>query len=383
MSIELVIARYNEDISWLSKVKNMKITIYNKGVDDLNLNNIKLPNIGRESHTYLTHIINNYDNLADTTIFCQGDPFFHSPDFLKLIKKTKLFQPIQPLTYYYSPSLKMANNNEKSIIIEKKFRNNGMPPTQVLNKSKNEWIDGLKIYVEYYNKDGIVMYPQYYRDYFIIGFIKYLKSIFEFNNIVQFMRDRYKLFNINLDILIPMSYAAIFSVSKDVIRSRKKEFYQNILNLLLEDKVKYNVDTGLLLERLWLSIFNYQKYNKHYIKLYSKDFKIKYFEDYPNNNEFNLKIKTLSPLYIVITIDNNKYYLIIGFNDIHFRKYNNKIKLFKIIENLINSNEYSTLTITLKKNLKIMYNNKLLIDIPIIEKKLNNIKIEKTYVDSK
>ena len=33
---------------------------------------IKLKNIGREGHTYLSHIINNYDKLADITIFLPG-----------------------------------------------------------------------------------------------------------------------------------------------------------------------------------------------------------------------------------------------------------------------------------------------------------------------
>ena len=33
---------------------------------------INLPNIGREAHTYLYHIINNYDNLADINVFLPG-----------------------------------------------------------------------------------------------------------------------------------------------------------------------------------------------------------------------------------------------------------------------------------------------------------------------
>ena len=66
ITTEIVIARYNEDLSWLNKIdKNIKITIYNKGNNNINFPFIQLPNIGRESHTYLYHIINNYDNLAD------------------------------------------------------------------------------------------------------------------------------------------------------------------------------------------------------------------------------------------------------------------------------------------------------------------------------
>ena len=33
---------------------------------------IPLPNVGRESHTYLTHIVTQYDDLSDYTIFFQG-----------------------------------------------------------------------------------------------------------------------------------------------------------------------------------------------------------------------------------------------------------------------------------------------------------------------
>jgi len=69
MKTEIVVARYNENLSWLKKLpKDIIITVYNKGNDDINIPSIKLPNIGRESHTYLYHIIKNYNNLADQTI---------------------------------------------------------------------------------------------------------------------------------------------------------------------------------------------------------------------------------------------------------------------------------------------------------------------------
>jgi hypothetical protein len=71
---QIVVSRYNEDITWLLPFKEITI-IYNKG-DNHNLLNkfttIQLENVGRESHTYLYHIIKNYDNLADKTIFFQG-----------------------------------------------------------------------------------------------------------------------------------------------------------------------------------------------------------------------------------------------------------------------------------------------------------------------
>ena len=79
----MCVSAFNEDLNWLENVdKYIKIKLYNKG----NKSDIKdkynaeiLHNVGRESHTYLTYIINNYDNLPEYTIFIQGRPFDHSP----------------------------------------------------------------------------------------------------------------------------------------------------------------------------------------------------------------------------------------------------------------------------------------------------------------
>lgn len=75
-NIEIVIARYKADISWSDMYKSIR-TIYDKGWANENITKIKdeslikLPNIGRESHTYLHHIVYNYDDLADVTVFTQ------------------------------------------------------------------------------------------------------------------------------------------------------------------------------------------------------------------------------------------------------------------------------------------------------------------------
>ena len=72
---ELVIARYNEDIAWSLPYSHLR-TVYNKGKDDLGDEYnpiIKLPNVGTEINTILEHIVRNYDNLANNTIFLQGN----------------------------------------------------------------------------------------------------------------------------------------------------------------------------------------------------------------------------------------------------------------------------------------------------------------------
>jgi len=83
MSLKIVVARYNESLDWTTGMPNC--IIYNKGPDvETQQPMIKLPNVGREGHTYLHHIIENYDTLDDYTMFLQGFPFDHTP-FLELI----------------------------------------------------------------------------------------------------------------------------------------------------------------------------------------------------------------------------------------------------------------------------------------------------------
>ena len=79
--LHLVIAHYNEDLSWLEDFASLPRTIYTKSGTGPN----RLPNVGREAHTYLHHIIENYDKLAEITVFLQGNPCDHVPDLFEKI----------------------------------------------------------------------------------------------------------------------------------------------------------------------------------------------------------------------------------------------------------------------------------------------------------
>jgi hypothetical protein len=72
---KIIVSRYNESIHWLTPVLS-DCVIYNKG-HSLHLNEPLLPNIGRESHTYLEFIIQNYYELPDICIFTQGNIMSH------------------------------------------------------------------------------------------------------------------------------------------------------------------------------------------------------------------------------------------------------------------------------------------------------------------
>ena len=77
--VEIVIAAYNESLAWARMYDNIA-TAYVKCKEEISylaknmpsLTVIPLPNVGRETHTYLYHIVNRYDTLADLTVFTQG-----------------------------------------------------------------------------------------------------------------------------------------------------------------------------------------------------------------------------------------------------------------------------------------------------------------------
>ncbi len=126
--VEVVVAKYEEDINWTKEFKKSKLFIYDKSDKDNGY--INLPNIGREAHTYLYHIINNYDNLSDYVCFLQGNPYdgvkgnlnksieeidsYNGNDFLNLSYLLKCDLDGYP----HHPGL-----NVKEIIFDKYFQN--------------------------------------------------------------------------------------------------------------------------------------------------------------------------------------------------------------------------------------------------------------------
>ena len=71
---EIVVAHYGEDLEWLKPYAKDAI-VYHKWKEDKPRFEckkwIKINNVWREGHTYLYHIVNNYDNLPEYTFFFQ------------------------------------------------------------------------------------------------------------------------------------------------------------------------------------------------------------------------------------------------------------------------------------------------------------------------
>lgn len=90
MANKIVVAHYQEDVSWLNEVQQeYSPFVVSKGGIESGFDGYALPNIGRESHTFLDYIIKNYDNINSHELiaFVQGNPFDH-------ISKMKLYHDL-------------------------------------------------------------------------------------------------------------------------------------------------------------------------------------------------------------------------------------------------------------------------------------------------
>jgi hypothetical protein len=232
---QIVVARYNENLDWLLPYSDISI-IYNKGIKNISkvFNVLNLPNYGRESHTYLYHIINNYDNLANKTIFFQGRIDDH--------------KTLQIKDYFDNNDFTgKINTPEISILKE---------PIKHFGKWKDEKTNGAMRTCNYIPLDWIT------------------------NIIGTEMDTKQKKFN--------TVWCAIFSVSKELILKKPKFFYENILRY-----VDYhpNPEEGHLLERAWYSIFN-NNYTPKKVIGYCN------METYKAPKDFDIILKKYENIYI-------------------------------------------------------------------------------------
>lgn len=83
MTTDLVISAYKDDLGWVAPLRSSgcKVWVYNKNAafDRLPVVNefATLFNVGKNDHTYLHHIVEHYDDLADWTIFTPDGPHDH------------------------------------------------------------------------------------------------------------------------------------------------------------------------------------------------------------------------------------------------------------------------------------------------------------------
>ena len=71
------ISHFNGELEWIKKINKSNYIVYNKSNKKLDkkINSIKIKNVGYNIYSYLNFIIENYENLPDTIVFCKDNIF--------------------------------------------------------------------------------------------------------------------------------------------------------------------------------------------------------------------------------------------------------------------------------------------------------------------
>lgn len=249
MSVDLVVARFNENIQWLHDVSpSIRIIVYDKSVGIRKNNDYKsfksrlivhtLPNVGRETDTYLNHIIRYYDDMADTTIFCQGYPFVHSPQFLGLIRPECIarYSDIQTLSCQF-------------------MVDRGMPPAHIVAKCTD--LDILGFHAALYPYSTYTLDHTWYADEGIPWIYKNYLSMFNLPNGTNIIKHLFDEVGLKTDSEVgDVAYiciSALFAVAKARVTKIPLTVYENIKRLNLT-----NSAIGYVMERAWMTIFGYK-----------------------------------------------------------------------------------------------------------------------------
>ena len=213
-TMDVVVARYEEDISWVKTIPEhlyTRIIVYNKGEEaefDLPKSIVQtLPNMGRESHTYLHHVIENYDSLADITLFLPGSAWTRGD------KKERVERLVDYL-----------KENRTSIII-------GHKDDRMINDTYNFSIDTWTVT----NTENRRKNPE---SSLTPSLDRPLRNWFE---------KRFEGESMNC-----VSFTGIIAVSRDDIRKRSKEFYEG----LYKEHSHTNPEVVHYSERVWKNIFS-------------------------------------------------------------------------------------------------------------------------------
>lgn len=210
LKFDIVVAHYKENLSWVDKLDHEDINaiyIYTKGSEAISLKNskiriINLPNVGRESHTYLHHCYVEYDRIKEN----------NSPDFIFFVQGSPHGLEGEKL---YNSMKELSENREA------KFTSNFRMSSaySFLNKGRCDSWQGQTSRSNYDIKEWCE---------------KFIKN------------------NVQIE-KIPIFWNACFGVSVDRILSNPKQKYKSLIE---GELAELNPECGHYFERLWYYVFN-------------------------------------------------------------------------------------------------------------------------------
>ena len=213
-NVEIVVAHYCEDMERLKPYAKNAI-VYHKWNEDKPRfpvkKRVKLENVWREWETYLQHIIQNYDNLADITIFLQW--------WMKDQLEGKV--AYKNLESYISEANKYGFSNRRMSFLIRKT------PQIKFKKKFKEWYNNWSI------RHSKHSFSSFYEE----------------------------IFGEKQPLILPCFFCANFAATRKTITNNPKKLYENIHNYFIDCS---NPEEWHYLERLWFRIFN-KKLKFHFL----------------------------------------------------------------------------------------------------------------------
>lgn len=215
-NIDIIVARYNEDLKWTLEepFNNFQYIVYNKGENEdfektFVKQVIKINNVGRNDHTYLYHIVNNYEKLNDIIIFLPG-------------------------------SVNMEYKKEKAV--------------NLLNRIKNNNFKKAIFIAKYIKKGALIEFFNFkldkWRASYQQNYIKNSEEILQPARIRPF--GKWFLFNFGNIMIKLYQWHGIFSIDKNDVIKHEKIRYER---LLFQLQGSSNPEVGHYIERSWPAIF--------------------------------------------------------------------------------------------------------------------------------
>lgn len=247
MKIDIVIARYKEDIRWINTIdKQFNIIVYNKGTPiktKMNDNVLvrTIPNVGREAETYFRYLYEQYDNLPDATIFLQGHPFSHCDDVYGFINNVK--DVMNTSDYQFVPFtngwLHYENVPFPCVYNKLKIRLHESLPHCFIDIGSPRTLNS----VIYHDKGINNIKDAYLRNHKLkhgTNIIHHFLSLAHIEHMIPIEEKTFVYF-----------FAAQFCVKRDKILALPKEVYKTFMEVCMNDS-----NNAYIAERCWLLLFD-------------------------------------------------------------------------------------------------------------------------------
>lgn len=228
----IIISRYKEDLSWINHLKS-DIIIYNKDSNfPYDFPRTDIPNIGRESETYVRSIVENYELLDKYKYFTflQGHPFDHCPNLFKdILENTDTYLGLTKSFTTHNVSLDLNIFNNSILIFEKLI---DICKT-IYDLEVNDVLSGKKHSAK--NELEELMYVMY------------------------FLNLPYTNFSVS------WATGAQYKISTKMLKNKSKEWWKNLHLFIIYCYEKLNwIQLGYALERIWPLIWKYDESSKCY-----------------------------------------------------------------------------------------------------------------------